>query len=126
MKSLVIPVVVFLLTIALESCGWNPKFTVENNCLKACCGNSFVTVSINTKNPQEYYVIHLRLDANGSSRICFNEIPESYIVNFNGINSNSHSIQFTEGQLIIIDNSGGDREGIPKEYLFTNGQLVEK
>lgn len=115
---------VFLLLQLFACTFYSPYFKMENNCIIKLNKANFTIVSIETTNPVEYYLVCERSFNLGSRKICFDDIPDNYLIIKSGKDTlNSNKIEFKENQIISIENSGGDRAPFEATFIMKNGNL---
>ena len=117
-------IAIALSILTLYGCGWDCSFATDGKCLITNSRKSFRHLSIETLG--KYYSVYCGLDCTGSNKICFEGLPIGYTLISGGTDTIIPArIEFEEGQIIVIDNSGGDRACASRKFIFTNNQLVE-
>ena len=123
-KNKILWVILFLLTF-LSCTLYSPHFEMKDNCIVKTNRGWFNYILINTYNPRERYKIKLK-NCNGVTKICFDNIPENYIVIKGWKDTlNTSKLVFKEGQIVKILNSGGDRASYSAEFIVRNGNFVK-
>ena len=118
---------VVLSSFTLLSCTlYSPHFEMMDNCIIKTNRGWFNYLLINTNNPTESYTIQLKDCSDGATKICFDNIPENYIIIKGWRDTlNTSKLVFKEGQIVKILNSGGDRTSFSTEFIVRNGDLVK-
>ena len=124
-KNKILLVVLFLLTF-LSCTLYSPHFEMKDNCIIKTNRGWFNHILINTYKPAKRYKIILKDCSDGATKICFDNIPENYIIIKGwGDTLNTSKLVFKEGQIVKILNSGGDRTSFSTEFIVRNGDLVK-
>ncbi len=126
MRNLISELLFITVTMAILSCGWNPNFEVEGNCLITHGDKWFGDFRVEIEETGHSYRIVRNYDLDGSNKVCLDALPKAYSVQSYSDTKAKKSLIFIEGQTIRICRSGGDRAGICKTFVFKDGKLSLK
>ena len=117
-------IIVLIGIIIISSCGYNPNFTIDGNCIVAPGETWFGNVDLEVLETGHHYIVDRNYELDGSNKVCFDQLPKAYSIISYSDSTAIRGINFSEGHTIKICRSGGCRAGVCKIFVFKSGELA--